>query len=214
MKSFVSHGHEFHLYTYDPVEDLPEGITVKDAGTIISRDALFTDAYGSWGCFSDFFRYKLLYDKGGCWIDMDCVCLQPFRISSEYCFSSEYDNEREVQINCGFIKAPAGAPLLEECLNYIELRGLKNMQWGELGPDFFCKVVAKHKLEEHARTPEVFCPINYYDMYQLIGEYTYEPAPQTLAIHCWNELWRRSYLDKNARYHPTSVYELMKQRYL
>jgi len=39
-------------------------------------------------------------------------------------------------------------------------------------------------------------------------------SPATLAIHLWNEIWRRGNLNKNATYHPGSIYEKLKKKYL
>ena len=36
----------------------------------------------------------------------------------------------------------------------------------------------------------------------------------THAIHLWNELWRRSNQDKDARYPAGCLYEQLKERYL
>ena len=35
IKSFIDFGHEFHLYTYDKVDNIPEGVIVKDGISII-----------------------------------------------------------------------------------------------------------------------------------------------------------------------------------
>ena len=33
-KSFIDHGHTYHLYTYGKVENIPEGVIVKDGNVI------------------------------------------------------------------------------------------------------------------------------------------------------------------------------------
>jgi hypothetical protein len=88
LRSFVRYGHEFHLWLYDDIATpLPAGVVVQDASEIIPRKAVFQRAEtdfetgvgkGSYGApFSDLFRYKLLYEKGGYWADMDVTCLRP-----------------------------------------------------------------------------------------------------------------------------------------
>ncbi|HET7290318.1 MAG TPA: hypothetical protein VFJ67_07775, partial [Thermodesulfobacteriota bacterium] len=36
--SFLSNGHSYHLYTYNEVKNVPEGVTLKDANGIITPD--------------------------------------------------------------------------------------------------------------------------------------------------------------------------------
>ena len=97
IKSFLDNGHKFHLYTYGEVKGIPKGTIVKDGNEILPESEIFyytADPVhkGSVSSFSNWFRYKLLFDKGGWWVDTDNICLKPFNFSSEYVFSSEWEN--------------------------------------------------------------------------------------------------------------------------
>ena len=35
----------------------------------------------------------------------------------------------------------------------------------------------------------------------------------TVGIHLWNEMWRKSKLDKNGKFHPDSIYEQYKKKH-
>lgn len=37
------------------------------------------------------FRYKLILERGGWWVDLDTVCLRPFDLDLEHVFASEPD---------------------------------------------------------------------------------------------------------------------------
>lgn len=78
INSFLKNGHEFHLYTYQDVIGIPEKCKIKDANDIIPKDEIFyySDTKGNPSAFSNMFRYKLLYDLGGYWSDMDMICLK------------------------------------------------------------------------------------------------------------------------------------------
>ena len=88
LNSFVRWGHEFNLWLYDPPETpLPAGAHPRDATRILPRERIFRKRMrdpetgvgkGSVSPFSDLFRYKLLYELGGVWVDMDVTCLRPF----------------------------------------------------------------------------------------------------------------------------------------
>ena len=47
VKSFVDNGHEFHLYIYGDVKNIPEGVIVKDGNEIVDDDGeIITDRDG------------------------------------------------------------------------------------------------------------------------------------------------------------------------
>lgn len=79
IHSFIAQGHPYHLYAYKRFPDLPPGCIWKDANEILPEKLLYrriTD--GSVASFSDWFRYELLYKKGGYYVDVDVICLKPF----------------------------------------------------------------------------------------------------------------------------------------
>ena len=78
VKSFIDHGHEYDLYSYDSVA-VPDGVRVLDANEILPRSEIFFyrqgDAKGSVAAFANMFRYRLLMLRGGWWVDTDVLCL-------------------------------------------------------------------------------------------------------------------------------------------
>ncbi|MCF8323269.1 MAG: hypothetical protein K9I26_09045, partial [Flavobacterium sp.] len=82
ITSFLFHGHEFHLYTYGTIKNVPDDTIIKDANRIIPSDKIFKYRKGSYAGFADWFRYKLLFEKGGFWVDTDVICMKPFLFDS------------------------------------------------------------------------------------------------------------------------------------
>ena len=87
IKSFMAHGYDFHLWAYNQnVAPLPAGVELKDAGELIPENQVFkyppngpldvSFGTGSYAGFSDIFRYKVLYEHGGWYTDMDVTCLK------------------------------------------------------------------------------------------------------------------------------------------
>ncbi len=52
-KSFIDHGHTYHLYTYGKVENIPEGVIVKDGNEIVPKSEIFRYKNGSLSAFSN-----------------------------------------------------------------------------------------------------------------------------------------------------------------
>src|SRR5262245_2642869 len=89
IESFLQNGYDFDLYTYGDVKNVPDGTTLLDANEILPEKWVTHFRYDkrpSISPFSNVFRYKLLHDKGGIWVDMDVVCLRPFVLKEDYCF--------------------------------------------------------------------------------------------------------------------------------
>jgi hypothetical protein len=114
LGSFAAQGHPVHLYAYDPIDNLPTGVTIQDAGEILPRELIFKNQLGkgkgSLAAFSDLFRFKLMLDRGGLWVDADIFCLKPFDFTAPYVFGFE-----GTSVASGVIKMPRGCDLAERC---------------------------------------------------------------------------------------------------
>ncbi|MEH6309090.1 glycosyltransferase [Olivibacter sp. CPCC 100613] len=218
LKSYLANGHDFHLYVYEDIPNIPPGVILRDANELISKNRIFKDSHRTYASFADWFRIKLLFSKGGWWVDMDTICLQYFHFPESYCIASERDYTMEFNtVNNGYMKFPQNDPFLEELLKIMETKiaEAETIIWGELGVYLFRKLLKdNNKLSKYAVEPEVFCPIDFFDISSLICETDIKMGSETFAIHLWNEIWRRGCLSKNAVYHPKSIYEKLKERYL
>ncbi len=217
IKSFLYHKHEFHLYAYNEIKNLPNGVKLMDANTILSESLLFKDSAGTYASFADWFRLKLLYELGGWWVDMDLICLQPFNIEQEYCISSEREFEtNQKSINNTCMKFPEKSSHLEQIIKIVDdkIKANNEIQWGEIGVYLFRSCFTEGtELYGYVNDAEVFCPVNYFSISELICKCDFSPSYRSLSIHLWNEIWRRGCLDKNAIYHPESIYEQLKLKY-
>src|SRR2546423_1207898 len=101
IASFMRNGHEYHLYIYDEPKNVPVGALIKDANEILPAASVFQyKQYPSYSGFSNFFRYKLLLERGGWWVDTDTICVKPFDFPELYVFFSEIGQGFEV-VNSG-----------------------------------------------------------------------------------------------------------------
>lgn len=122
LKSFVANGHVFHLWTYNPLKtELPKGVVLCNAESILPRSSVFKYpnngtidwGSGSYAGFSDIFRYKLLYDKGGWWVDMDVTCLKPLNFDVPYFFRNHW----KFPVVGNIMKVPKGSLVMKECFD-------------------------------------------------------------------------------------------------
>ena len=99
LKSFVENGHTVHLYTYDKIGNIPDGVIIKDGNEILDKSEIYTYKNGSVSAFSNLFRFTVLYKKGGYWIDTDLLCVKPINYKEEFVFSSEPNKNYDVNVN-------------------------------------------------------------------------------------------------------------------
>ena len=215
VSSFLHHGHQYHLYVYDDVKNIPAGTVVKDGNEILPASRIFQyKEQASYSGFSNFFRYKLLLERGGWWVDTDTICLRPFDFSEEYVFSSEMAMGQEF-INSGICKAPARSQVMAYAWAVCEKKDPEKLVWGETGPRLIAAAVREFSLERYKQPPEVFCPLGYADWQKVLQPgVNLKLDERSYAIHLWNERWRGVNQDKNASYPEDCLYEQFKRRYL
>jgi hypothetical protein len=221
LRSFVRNGFQVRLWTYTPLSiDIP-GVVPSRADDILARSLVDEFRYEnstSKSPFSNIFRYRLLADLGGIWVDMDNVCLRPFEAESEYVFPSlsaphqrdpEIAEDGGVQIDSWFIKAPAGSPLMEHCFaTGFEYRG-KLPPWGTMGPVLLNEGVRRFGLREFAA--ESFMPINWHYAHRYPVERKRFKAffethrPTSWTAHLYREILSIEGLLDMTRVHPSSV---------
>ena len=169
ITSFLRHGHIFHLYVYQRPAGIPEGTVVRDANEILPAARIFKyRKHDSYAGFSNFFRYKLLLERGGWWVDLDLICLKPFRFPSECVFSSEIDMGVAKVASCA-LKAPAGSEIFKYAWQVCETLDPCKLKWGQSGPKLMAQCVEKFGLQQYVQPPNVFCPIDYDDWETVLG---------------------------------------------
>ena len=102
IRSFLANGHEVHLYLYEQIEGVPRGTRVRNAERVLPRSAQFLyREHPSYAGFSNFFRYRLLLEKGGWWVDLDTICLRPFDFRLRLCLRQRGRSGRRHESECG-----------------------------------------------------------------------------------------------------------------
>lgn len=215
ISSFLSHGHGFHLYTYSNLIGVPAGTTVLDAAEILPETAIFRYPQGgSVAGFANFFRYKLLLERGGWWTDMDYVCLNPLDFREDLVFSSEMDRGERFITN-SIIKLPPESAFAEYAWRRCQATDTRTITWGETGPKLTAEVVRLLGLERYVQEPSVFCPVDYRSWQTVLdANIDHQFGSDTCAVHLWHEKWRRAGRNPDANYPAGCLYERLKSRYL
>ena len=200
VKSFQAHGHRFMLWLYDELEhDLPEGTERMDATLIIPREKIFRysnsnqfgHGKGSVSGFSDIFRYKLLSDYGGWWVDMDVTCLKPLDVETPYYFRPHH----ELLLVGNVMKCPRGSELMKKCYEEASMEvHADNTDWHK-PIEILASNVEQLHLQHFIRDGH-----SMEDHWNQIRRFLYQKTKLDSAwwfVHWMNEEWRSKALDKN-----------------
>lgn len=211
IASYLVRGHRFQLYTYGPVANLPHNCERMDADDILPEASI--KGFQNLANFSDYFRYAMLFKKGGYWVDLDNFCLRPYDFVEPYVFSSQLTADRGMdEGNAGVIKVPIYSELMLNCMTEINRMDVMKSDWAAIGPILLRNMYQKMGLQKYMKNRNVFCPLNYFEAPQNIignGTRNYQFPEETYSVHLWNEEMRRAGVDKNAVY-PNSLFERLK----
>lgn len=216
VSSYVFHGYEFILWTYDQPENyqLPKGAKVLDANDILDRKHIFSyknenqfgHGKGSFAGFSDIFRYKLLYDKGGWWTDMDITCLQRLDVNAPYVFRKSKSDTDAVVGN--IMHVPMHSELMKNCFDAAILSiDENNTDW--MAPiKILNEQIVLHGLQAYILT------FTNDDSWPLVAEYLHASKPfdkDWKAFHWMNEEFRRIKVPKNEFLPDAAIQRLLLQ---
>ncbi|WP_316759885.1 glycosyltransferase [Pedobacter aquatilis] len=238
IQSFLDYGHEFHLYTYEEIDNIPKGAKILDARLIMPEDSIFRYkegwAKGSVSGFADVFRLLMVQKYGGWWVDMDIICLKKLDMDEDTVFCTSFEGEYgSILNNCAF-KLPADSFFIESCLSSIKTIDLNNMSFGKAGPFLFQSKVKELSLEKYVTPYEYFNPISWKNVGELVlGKISKQNkikeflrpllkpntmpgrrlSPKSYTIHLWNEVWNTMGFDKDGSYHQDSLIEKLKRKH-
>ena len=215
IRSFLDQGHAFHLYAYQPLQNVPAGTIVRPGNEILPESEIFCYqtrlGKGSFAGFADSFRYKLLLERGGWWSDLDCVCIRPLDFAEEHVLGYERRPKGAPHVNVAIIKAPVGSRLIEHCWRVCQMVDRSRLMWAEIGPQLMGEAVAAVDVPVRILDPGAFYPIDFWQTWQLIQE---RKVPEnSYSIHLWHSQWKRSGLDPDARYDADCIYEQLKRKH-
>ena len=219
IKSFLDNGHPFHLYCYGTLEGVPEGTTIMDAGYLMPESEIKN--FPTLQQFADYFRCRLLYDKGGWWMDMDTVCLRPFDFPQPYVFAKA-PSDRAIVYN-GFVKVPAKSEVMLYCMQRIEAMAAYSREVADfqaMGPHLLTRAIYESKLADYVLPGDTFDPVHWDKLEKIVDPEFKPDLSKSYTIHLFHAAWndgpqahgRHLYSDRH--YPQGCIYENLKRRYL
>lgn len=216
IRSFLKVGYEYHLYSYGELQGVPDGVKVIDANTILSESNIFVYRHGhekgSYSGFANLFRYKMLLEVGGTWVDTDMVCLHALP-EERYLFASQ----REC-VNNNLIRCPSGDEFARRCYEEALKKNPSELKLGDTGPYMIGPIIEDLGFGRYVLP---FSAVNYIDYNdvswfflddpEFVGRLLYEKVKDSYCIHMWSQILRSLKIDKDAKYSDCCLYEILKR---
>lgn len=199
IQSYLEAGHTFYLWCYQTVHNIPAGTIQKNASEILSEQAIFryknTNKFGhgkgSLAGFSDIFRYKLLYEFGGWWTDMDITCLQRLDFNEPFIFRK--NGSKGIVGN--LMKCEAKSELMHYCYERASTEIDENNKDWMLPITILNNGIQKFNLTHYTKE------LSNEDSWPFVCDWLlndFSVPADWYAIHWMNEEWRRLSVNKNA----------------
>lgn len=214
LKSAVSVGHEVTLWTYFGVEGAPEGVAVRDGREVMPESGLLKHKKrNSWSLGSNIFRYRLMEQRCGAWMDADVYFLKPMPWLRDDVI---YGWQKPGLLNGAILYIADDSPLLPALFSWLGQRHivppwlrlkkrwryeltkrlnltpipLEEHHWGVAGPRAITHCAGPLGLLEHAQPVDVFYPLppkRAKDAFNPSVDVLAETTDRTITVHLWNE---------------------------
>lgn len=228
LRSFIRHGHDVVLHSYGRPHDTPDGVRLFDANKLMKEDEIVLHKKtNSLTLASDRYRYRILKEGMGLYVDCDMFCVRPFT-ESEYTFGWHSHDT----INNAVLNAPHDSLFLKHILAaaedmyfippwrnkyevlFSQLRKsagfpthISKRKWGTIGPSLITFCARELGLLDKASALDIFYPLHFEQLALL-----YERGltlnnlitPRTLGVHLYN-----SALKNRAVEPDTALYEII-----
>lgn len=219
IRSFLAQGIPYELYCYDKPYGVPEGTHLRNAAEIIPPEQIFTYrsgfGRGSYSAFSNVFRYRLLHDRGGWWVDTDVVCLRPFVFAEDYVFATELSDQGRVRAASCVIRSPAGAEYLKYCIDVCEGVDRDRLVWGQIGPQLIEDAQWRFGLTSYCTPVHFFNPVNYIDFGDLFADqFDFGRLDESYGVHLWRQMWISHGIGADPRLPADSLVGTLSRRFL
>ena len=152
-----SHGHEVHLWTYKPLNNVPLGVIVRAAAEILPEKSIFryrgqemsclpSGGIGSLSHWSDQFQLKLLDTFGGIYTQLDVAYLEPISFENPYAMPV-WLGENNNCIAPYVMKCPSGGKFTREAYERASKALHENSNWENVDWNMSMRIMGETLVE-------------------------------------------------------------------
>jgi hypothetical protein len=216
LRSFIDRGQDFDLYTFERNLEVPRGVRLRDAAQILGPEEFFVYeegiGKGSPAAFANLFRYRLLAERGGWWVDTDVLCLT----GAVPDFTEFFAREDDRVINIAVLYFEPRHPLMLACFEEAKRMG-RNVRWGDAGPYLFTRLAKELGYEDRALAPNLCYPIHHSRAIDILRPsrlaYLTKLTEKSPFAHLYNASLRLKHVEKEKAPPPGSILDFWARRH-
>ncbi len=194
LRSFARRGHHVEVFSYDSDLNLPGWLERRNAAEILPREQVLRRSEGKRTAINaNLFRYALLHQRGGWWIDPDIVLLKP-DLPAERAFFAGQDNFKCT--STGVLRFPKGHPIMKAALETALSLQDAIPEWERAGALLLTDLILRNGLGSEFSTRGPLGPVSWFDVPDL-----FDPKKRAdienlcksadfLQLH--DDVWRRA----------------------
>ena len=192
LRSFTDRGHQVEVFSYEPIP-LPGWLERRNAAEILPRHQVLRPIGDVLGIHSNLFRYALLNQRGGWWIDPDVLLLQPDLPNADIFFAGP---DAFGLTSTALLKFPKGHPVIKDGLAKALALGDVVADWEASGVALLTELVRQHGLGPVFDGRAPLGPVSWFDVPVL-----FDPAQRDRlerlcqseqVLHLHADVWLRS----------------------
>jgi hypothetical protein len=194
LHSFVLRGHPLTLFSFERVEDVPEGVSLANAQDIVDASSLprfLINGKPSLSHFSDYFRYVMFSKTDLVWIDTDVMMLADFDHDPRRNLLAREDART---LCTAVMRIGSDDPSLPTLIRQTEALMDTRMRWGATGPRLLTQVCGP-QLVAASHRKELFFPVHYDEFWKVFVPEHFDECKalckEAYTLHLWNNIVER-----------------------
>ncbi|UCI09543.1 glycosyltransferase [Mesorhizobium sp. B1-1-8] len=212
VTSMRAAGHPVRIWSYAPKKLeflLQHGIDVRNAEDVMPRPLFERIVAGSEiRYFSDVFRYAVLYEHGGLWMDTDIILLRPFPFRGDHFFNLQWRGSHKGHFICGNVIHAKPYSRHMRALYEMSIERFHaghGKDFGDVGPKLLSDYIASDagaELRDQVFSPMFFNAIDWMEIDRFEKPITeladYLNDERAFGVHLWTARNAASPDEKNA----------------
>ncbi len=193
LRSFVDRGHRVEVFSYNTKMNAPAWLDLRDAAEILpARRVIVPFSEDESIIRDDLFRYAVLSQLGGWWVDPDIVLLKPDMPDCEIFFG---ESDGFGLIPTSLLKFPPGHPLIAEALKRTGALNHGEQAWGS-GSPMLSALIKEYGLDGSNAASEPLGPVSWFNVPDLFDPSKAidlsEKCAKSRLLHLQGDVWRRA----------------------
>ncbi|SEI00718.1 hypothetical protein SAMN05216228_101549 [Rhizobium tibeticum] len=189
--SFIKHGYRLILFSYQPIENAPDGVELRNAADVLPEEltkSFLLDGKPHLAPFSDLFRYKMIRDCDLVWTDLDVLMIKrlPDELPGDIVVREEQGGLNNAVLHI------RSKQTLDRLIEQAMAVAGRNLVWGQTGPILLTQVVNELREKIETTSHSVFYPIEHYDLFKILlkgsADECREKCRGAATIHLFNNI--------------------------